>query len=244
MARHIGIVGVSPEGAALFYRLLSRQLAERLGQESDPQYHPRVTLHSKPIRLYLNALNKNDWVVVGGLLRRSADLLAHSGAAFCLTPDHAVQHGVHVAASGSPIPWISMPEMVAGMLAERQCKTVGILGTRWVTKGSAYQTLLGMRGIQQLIPDDEATERIDRIVFDELVYGRVRGDSRDHIYRTIEDFKQRGCEGVVMASSEIPLLLREEESPLPLYNPAEILARAAVDRSLSDPSDDPPSMIG
>lgn len=244
MARHIGIVGVSPEGAALFYQSLSRQLADRLGEETDPNRHPRVTIHSKPIRLYLNALQRNDWVEVGGLLRRSADLLARCGAAFCVTPDHAVQHGVHVAAAVSAVPWLSMPEIVASSLAHHRCSKVGILGTRWVTRGSAYQTLLGLKGIQQLVPDDEATEQLDRVVFNELVFGRVRPASRELVLRVVRDFQARGCEGVVVASSEIPLILPTEASPLPLYDPTVMLAEAAADRSLSDPSEDPPSVIG
>src|SRR5262245_53241499 len=93
LTKHIGIVGVSPEGAALFYRQISRQAARLL----PPQEHPRVSIHNEPLALYIDAIRQNDWHAVGRLLRRSADLLARCGAEFCLSPDNAVQHGIHLA---------------------------------------------------------------------------------------------------------------------------------------------------
>ncbi len=236
MISHIGIVGVSPEGAALFYQEITRELSRRLGQGDGSATHPRLTLHNKPIGLYLDALRRNDWEAVAGLLTRSAELLANAGADFCLTPDHAVQHGVHSAADASPIPWISMPELVAASLAERGVSTVGILGTSWVARGSTYQTLLGLKGIKVIAPPEEESDRLDAIVFEELLYGKVKTESIKFVHSLIGAFKERDCQGVVVASSEIPLVLDEASSPLPLYDASEILAVGAVDRALaSDP---------
>ncbi len=232
MIAHIGIVGVSPEGAALFYQQITRELSRRLGQGEGSASHPRLTLHNKPIGLYLKALRANDWVTVSDLLARSAEVLAQVGADFCLTPDHAVQHGVQSASDSSPIPWLSMPDLVADALSKHGMQSVGILGTNWVARGSTYQTLLGLRGIKVVAPPEAESDRLDQIVFDELLYGRVDEDSTRFVRSLIEWFKDRGCEGVIVAGSEIPLVLPRTGCPLPLIDASEILASGAVDRAL------------
>lgn len=234
MTAHIGIVGVSPEGAALFYQQMTRELSRRLGQGDGAASHPRLTLHNKPIGLYLDALRHDDWQAVSGLLIRSAELLAQAGADFCLTPDHAVQQAVPAAADASSIPWISMPELVADSLSGEGLSSVGILGTSWVARGSAYQTLLGLKGIKVIAPPEAESERLDRIVFEELLFGKVDEDSSRFVRILIDWFKDRGCEGVILASSEIPLLLTGRQCSLPLYDASEILASGVADRALGE----------
>ena len=228
MSSHIGIVGVSPEGAALFYRLVSRHA----GRMRPPNDQPRLSVHNEPLSMYIDAIRKDDWHAVGKLLRRSADLLARCGAEFCLTPDNAVQHGVQLAEVGSPIPWLAIPDLVGAAIAADGRKTVGIVGTRLVSQSSTYQTHLGLRGIQVLAPDPADAETVDRIIFGELIYGYARPESQAEIRRVLDTLAGRGCEAVILASSEIPLVVTPESSPLPLYDSAEILAQAAVSRTL------------
>lgn len=221
---HIGIVGVSPEGAALFYRQFTRQATRLKG----PKEQPRVTIHNEPLSLYIDAIRRDDWHEVGRLLRRSAELLARCGAEFCVTPDNAVQHGVQLAEVGSPIPWLPLPELVATDVANDRLRCVGILGTKLVTHSSTYQTHLGLRGIQVLPPEPDETETLDRIIFNELIYGETRPESRLEVLNIIGHFMKRGCEGVILAVSEAPLLVTSENSPLPVYDASEILAEASV----------------
>lgn len=228
MSGHIGIAGVSPEGAALFFQSVNRRLAET-GRDS--RAWPRVTLHNEPFGLYLDALRERDWMRVGALLRRSADKLAGCGATFCLTPDNAVQHGIHVAEVGSPIPWVSMPDLIADALVGAGCKTVGIIGTKLVTTGSTYQTMLGLRGVQLLAPEQEEVDDLDAIIFRELIYGRCCGQSRERVLSVVKHFQSRGCEGVILGCSEAPLVITPDNSPLQVFDAAQILAVGAVERA-------------
>ena len=230
---HIGIAGVSPEGAALFCQALTRQLALTARTGVDPKAWPRVTMHNEPFGLYLDALRERDWMRVGALLRRSADKLAGCGADFCLTPDNAVQHGIHVAEVGSPIPWLSMPELVADALVSAGCRTVGIIGTKMVTTGSTYQTMLGLRGVQLLVPEGSEIDELDRIIFEELIYGTRRPESQKRAVRIVEQFAGRGCDGVILGCSEAPLVITPDNSPIALFDAAEILAAGAVARALA-----------
>jgi aspartate racemase len=228
LTSHIGIVGVSPEGAALFYRQVTRQAARLL----PPNDQPRISVHNEPLEAYISAIRKDDWHAVGRLLRRSAELLGRCGAEFCLTPDNAVQHGVQLAEVGSPIPWLTMTELVAEAIAADGRKVVGIIGTKLVMSSSTYQTHLGLRGIQVLAPQEDAAETLDQIIFGELIYGEIRPESRIAALDAISNLASRGCEGVILASSEVPLLVSRENSPLPVYDSADILAEASVRRTI------------
>ena len=228
MAAHIGIVGVSPEGAALAHRLLYRQAAE-IAQDID---HPRVTLHNEPLALYIEAVRREDWHGVGDLLRRSANILADAGCEFCFTPDHAVQHGIHLAESGSKIPWLAMTDMVAERVAADGRKIVGLVGTRVVMTGSTYQTHLGLRGVQTLAPEPGEIDDLDRIIFTELIYGRIRPESRDRAGQIAQSLKGRGCEALILAASEAPLLFHGEFG-MPMYDAAETLVEGALRRAFA-----------
>jgi aspartate racemase len=228
VAKHIGIAAVSPEGAALFYRNIFRQASHLL----EPHQHPRVTLHNEPLALYIDAFRTNDWHTIGNLLRRSAEILARSGAVFCLCPDNAVAHGIQLAESGSPIPWLTMPDLVAKAVEADRRKVVGLIGTKMVTTGSTYQTHLGLRGIQVLVPDAGEAEEMDRIIFAELIFGDIRPRSQVTVLRIIDNLASKGCEGVILGCSEAPLLVTQENSHLPIYDAADILARGALHRAM------------
>lgn len=228
MPQHIGIVAVSPEGAALFYQNVTR-LASRM---LPPDQQPRISLHNEPLAHYLDALRHDDWHLVGKLLRRSADNLARCGAEFCLTPDHAVQHGVYLAEAGSTIPWLRMTELVAQSVVADGKKTVGIIGTKLVTRASTYQTALGLRGVHLIAPDEDEADALDRIIFGELIYGRVSPPSQQVFLDVIKRLADSGCEGVILGCSEAPLVVDAENSALPLYDPSELLAVGAVRQAM------------
>lgn len=229
MIKHIGVVGVSPEGAALFIRELSRQTNRIAGGHAQP----RVTMHNEPLSGYLDAIRLGDWHGVAALLAKSAEIVAAAGAEVCITPDHAVQYALHLAEHDTPIPWLSMPEAVAEAIARDGRSTVGLIGTRWVTAASTYQTHLGLRGIQVLSPDGDEADELDRIIVDELLVGEVKSSSRDKVRQIIRNLEARGCEGIVLASSEAPLAVEPGSNGLEVYDAGSILAEAVVRAALS-----------
>ncbi len=224
MSRRVGIVAVSPEGAALCYRQIFRHASRLLS----PDEHPVVCLHNLPLAGYVRAVRAGDWETVGGLLRESADVLASCGAEVCFTPDNAVQHGVHLASATSPVPWLNMTELVAKALERDRREVVGVIGTSVVTKGSAYQTHLGMQGIKVVAPSDEDVAALDEVIYGELAYGRVTSEAKRSVLGVIEALRDRGCDGVILGCSEAPLVVGSDESALPVYDASDILAEGAV----------------
>jgi aspartate racemase len=224
MRTHLGIVGVSSEGAALFYRNLARQASN----VRSPTDQPKISIHAEPLAEYLAAIRRDDWHAIGRLLRKSADMLASCGAQCVMTPDNAVQHGVQLAEVGSPIPWLTMPQLVGEAIAKDNRKRVGIIGTKMVCFSSTYQTQLGLRGIRVSPPNEADANTIDEIIFGELIFGYARPESIEKVRTILAGMAASGCEAIILASSELPLIVSEGVSPLPVYDSNELLAHAAL----------------
>lgn len=230
MAKHIGIAAVSPEGSALCYRDIFRYAAKRLGERG----HPVVTLHNNPLDKYVAAAYRDDWQAIGDLLAASAKVLAAAGAEFAIVPDNLMQHGVHLAESQSPIPWLTMTELVTEAVVTDGRRRVGLIGTKMVMFGSTYQTHLGLKGIRYTVPDEAEADAVDTIIFKELLVGIVRPESTRRLLSVIEHLKEKGCEGVILASTEVPLAIGPENSPLPVYDSTQLLAEGAVRCALGE----------
>lgn len=225
MNNHIGVAAVSPTGAALFYQALSKHAAAHAVRTDEL----RITFHNEPLDQYLWAINHNDWNKVGLLLRRSAELVARCGAKFCLSPDAAVQQAIQLAEQGSPIPWLSMTDIVAAAVAKDGRKKVGIIGTRLVMESSTFQIPLGVRGVQVVPPDESDRVEIDRIIFEELIKGTITPKSMTFTTELFGKLKYvHGCEAIILAGSETPLLITPDNTTLPVYDAASLLATEAI----------------
>jgi aspartate racemase len=126
------------------------------------------------------------------------------------------------------VPWLHIAEEVAAAAAAKGVKRLGILGTRYLMEGPVYPPNLKACGIAHEIPLPEQRERINDVIFNELVYGRFRDDSRRDFQAIIRSLGERGCDAVVLGCTEIPLLIEEGQSPLPAFDSTRTLARAAL----------------
>jgi len=226
-AKHIGIVAVSAEGAALCFRTICMEGAALFGRHA----HPEITLHAVPLADYMNPIYRGQWKDVGEMLLSSAQKLQKVGAQFLICPDNTVHQGIDLIREQSPLPWLHIAEEVAAAAAARGFHRVLILGTRYLMEGPVYPPKLQAVGIGYVIPPPEARERINNAIFDELVYGRFELATRSYFAQVIEEHKQRGCDAVVLGCTEIPLLIAEQDSTLPTLDSTRILARAALRES-------------
>ncbi len=224
MAKRIGIVGVSPEGSSIFYRMIGRRVADL----PPGGVHPEVLLHNVAFSLYVEAIRRDDWSAVASYLALSAEVLSRAGADFCVLPDNATHHALPLASASSPLPFLNMTELVAEAVQRSGHEHVGLIGTRYVMSGSTYQTVLGLRGIKLHVPGDEDAEAIDRIIFEEAVRGSVSERSIDRVSAAMDRLAKNGCETVILGASEASLMLRHESLPLSVVEPIALLADAAI----------------
>lgn len=224
---HIGIAGVSGEGAALCYRTICTEGPALLG----PHAHPEVTLHTPSFAAHVKCLESGDWPGVGALLLESARKLAAAGADFVVCPDNTAHQAMPFVEPHSPLPWLHIAEVVAAAAAARGCRKLGLTGTRWLVESEVYPEKLAPHGIAWLRPEPAQRERVSRIIMDELVYGVRKPSSIADVVAVIEDLARRGCDAVVLGCTELPLVIDDGNSPLPTLDSTRLLARAALRRA-------------
>lgn len=229
MSAPIGIVACSSEGAALCYRTLCLEAGERLGAHA----HPEVVMHGHSLHRYVQALDAGDLELVATLMLDSARKLAKAGAAFLICPDNTVHQAMPLVLPKSPLPWISIADAVTKAAHQRQLRRLALLGTRWLVASEVYPSALAVRGIACVRPNEAERDRVSQHIMDDMVCGRfteaARTDCRAVIARLRDEAQ---CDGVVLGCTELPLLLAEADSPLPLLDSTRLLARAALDRAL------------
>ncbi len=222
--RHIGIVAVSSEGAALCYRTICLESVAILG----PHEHPEISLHGFSLGSYQRLIDDDRWDAVGERMLESAARLVRSGAELLICPDNTVHQGLDLVRERSLAPWIHIAEEVSEEARRRRFKRVGILGTRFLMEGSVYRSKLAPIGIDYRIPNTEQRARINQIIYDELVYARFITESRAYFQNVIRELGDSGCDAVALACTEIPLLISAADSLLPILDSTRILARAAL----------------
>jgi aspartate racemase len=227
MVLPIGVVGCSAEGAALCYRTICVEGAQRLG----PHAHPEVAMHTHSLADYVECLKRGDIDGVGELMLSSARKLEAAGAAFLICPDNTIHQAMAYVLPRSPLPWLHIAEVVAGEAMRRGLRRVGITGTRWLVDSEVYPEPLGRHGLDFVRPSPEQRAEVDRIIMDELVRGEFRPESTARLQAVIAGLKAQGCDAVVLGCTELPLVLSDVNSPLPTLDSTRLLARAALARA-------------
>lgn len=228
MPKHIGIVACSAEGAALCYRTICDEAPAIMGRHR----HPEVSMHTYCLGDYMDQVYAGNWQGVADLMLSSAEKLAKCSADFLISPDNTIHRAFHLVALKSPLPWLHIVEEVAKQAKAQGFCRLAVTGTKYTMEGPVYPQKLAASGIDYLMPEAEERERIDRIIFDELVNGIFRPESRAYLQQVIGRMKEEACDAVVLGCTELPLIIDDSSSPLPTLDSTRLLARAAVQRAL------------
>jgi aspartate racemase len=228
MTKHIGIVGCSAEGAALCYRTICAGGAAFLG----PHAHPEISMHAPSLSLYVDCLERGDRQGVADLMLASARKLASMGADFLISPDNTIHDAIELVLPHSPLPWLHIAEVVADEASSRGFHRVGILGTRWLVDSNIYPEKLSAHGLSFMRPTRDERDEINRIVMEELTCGLFRPDAVVYHQRVIARMKKDGADAVALACTEIPLIMNDGNSPLPVLDSTRLLALAALRRAI------------
>jgi aspartate racemase len=167
-------------------------------------------------------------------LLESVNKLASIGAQFAVCPDNTVHQALPLIKSKSPIPWLHIADAVSDEANLKGFKRLAVLGTRYLMEGPVYRERLDAAGIDWRIPATADRERINSIIFDELVYSRVSPASQAELSAIIDMLSQtESCDAVVLGCTELPLAVTADVSSLPTLDSTRLLARAAIRHSAS-----------
>ena len=226
--QHIGIVACSAEGAALCYRTICIEGAQYMG----PHAHPEVSIHAPSLTDYTKHFDHDDWESVGALMLVSANKLAQAGADFLICPDNTIHQAFPYVEPASPLPWLHIVDVVAEAAVARGFRRLGLTGTRWLVDSDVYPDRLNARGLTCVRTTDEERDEINRIIMDELVCGRFTDAAVAYVQQVMGRMKDDGCDAVILGCTEIPLIMSDDNSPLPTLDSTRLLARAALRRAV------------
>lgn len=229
MAKHIGIVACSAEGASLCYRTICTEAPVIMGE----YMHPEVSMHTYPLGEYMIHIRSGNWQEVAGLMLASVNKLAEIGADFAVCPDNTIHQAFEFVRPNSPIPWLHIAEVVAQEAEQHGYKKLAILGTKYLMTGPVYPASLEKFNLSWEIPNKNEREKINQIIFRELVNGIFTEDSRYYFNQVIQRMKNQGCDAVVLGCTEIPLLVDPTDCPLPVLDSTRLLARASIHEALA-----------
>jgi aspartate racemase len=194
--------------------------------------HPEVSMHTYSLAQYMKNIYRNDWKSVAELMLSSANKLANTGANFLICPDNTIHQAFPYVQPRSPLPWLHIAEVVAAEAISRGFGRVGLTGTRYLVESEVYPEKLTATGLTCVRPETAERLEIDRIIMEELVYGVFKPEAVAYFQNVIARMEHQGCDAVVLGCTEIPLIMSDSNSPLPVLDSTRLLARAALRRSV------------
>ena len=228
--KRIGIVAHSAEGGALCFITACREGQQRLGAH----LHPEIVLSAIPMGLSMPGWEADDHALVAAQLRRGVEQVARAGAEFFVCPDNTAHLVLDEIAATLPIPGLHIARVVCREIRAHGWRAAGLLGTRWTMTGAVYARALEAHGLERLVPPPARREQIDRAIFDELCLGRFEPGTTALFVESIRELAAAGADCAILGCTEIPLIISDENSPLPVLDSTRLLARYAVQEALSE----------
>ncbi|MFX0036886.1 MAG: aspartate/glutamate racemase family protein [Candidatus Hermodarchaeota archaeon] len=228
MVKHIGIVACTAEGAALCYKTICIEAQDHLFKYR----HPEITMHTPPFSDYMQHIWNNNWEGVAMLMLNSAKIVAKAGANFIICPDNTIHQAYYLMISESPIPWLHIAEVVAEEAKQKKFRHLGILGTKYLMNSTVYPDALKKLRITCEIPEVPDQDKIDRIIFEELLNDVFSEESRKEVNKIIQKLAKNNCDAIVLGCTELPLLVNTNDCTVPTLDSTRLLARAAIKKAL------------
>ncbi|HSR31601.1 MAG TPA: aspartate/glutamate racemase family protein [Anaerolineae bacterium] len=225
MHKRIGILGgMSPESTVAYYEYITRTYTERFGDYG----YPEIVIYSVSFQPYVDWPDQGHWDRVAQGLSEAAQRLAMAGVDFILIATNTMHLVFDQVQAAVDVPMLSLLHATADAIRAHGLRTVGLLGTRFTMEKAFYQDALARQGINILVPDASDRAYVNRIIYDELVAGQIRDESRAGFVSVIHKLVERGAQGVILGCTEIPLLVSEADAGVLLFDTTTIHAEAAL----------------
>lgn len=225
----LGIIGgMSPESTVSYYQIINREINSRLGGNSSAD----LLMHSVNFETIAALQRTGDWQAAGKVLAASAVKLEQMGAQAIVLATNTMHKVAPTIEAAVSVPLIHVVDATAAAIKVQNLRQVALLGTRFTMSDGFYSERMRNLGITTLVPSEKQQHEIHRVIFEELCRNRFTEAAKQYYLDTIADLKQQGAEGVIFGCTEIGLLLKQEDCPLPVFDSAEIHALAAVEFAL------------
>jgi aspartate racemase len=228
----IGLIGgLTWESSAEYYRLINEMVYERLGG----RHSASVIMHSLDFDPVDQLMHEGDWEQISARILEVARSLKSSGSdcvLICCNTLHMVADKVSEAIN---IELINVIDVIAREIKSKGMAKVGLMGSTFTMRNNFYRDRLFSRyGIETIIPPEEDMDLIMTVIEKELGRGVIKDRSREIFLKVIDQMVERGAEGVILGCTEIPLLVKQSDTDVPVFDSTYLHSKAAVDISLSE----------
>ncbi len=218
--------GMSWESTTEYYNIMNTEINKRLGNHHSAE----VIIYSLDFENIKNLHFKADWDGVATMLIERAVKLEQAGAkgiVICTNTMHLVADKIQEKIS---IPIIHIVHETAKNVKDANVKKIGLLGTKDTMEKPLYKDIFKEDyGIETVTPSEKDRIRINDIIYEELVFGVIKESSKKEFLQIIDNLIQQGAGGVILGCTEIPLLIKQEDVSVPIFDTTTIHALAAVD---------------
>lgn len=225
--KHIGIVGVTAEGSAHCYRLIVSMATKYL---DSPKMHPEISIHNFSFHEYYNVgpTVSEGWDRVHDKLLLSIKKLKEIGADFVVIPANTVHHNFCYLEEKSSLPIINIIDLAIDECERQQVRTVGLLGTSFIMKSDLFKNKLLKKNIAQILPCEE-----DQIYVDDMINDFISNRSNlSKSNKLIKIIDKMNCDYIILACTELPLILKSYDTSMQFINTTALLAAAALKRAI------------
>ncbi len=228
--KKIGILGgVSPESTVSYYEYITREYVRRMGDFS----YPEIIIYSVRFQEFVDLGRQERWDLLVRKIVTIFQALQKAGADFGLIAANTLHMVFERVSSQTPIPLVSIVNATAEAIRNESMTKVGLLGTKITMTRDFFKKNLEAQGISTLVPEKENQLLLNHVIYEELARGIIKTESKEKIIRIVEHMKQKGVEGVILGCTEIPLLLKEADCDIRLFNTAQIHAEKALNYAIS-----------
>ena len=221
----IGLIGgMSWESTVTYYQLINETIKEQCGG----LHSAKILMYSVDFAEIEECQANGEWEKSGEILANVAQNLEKAGADFiviCTNTMHKVLPRIQESIN---IPIIHIADATADELEKQKIKKVALLGTKYTMTQDFYKEKIIARGIEVMIPEETDVEIVNRIIYEELCLGEIREASKTEYIRIINQLKDEGAEGIILGCTEIGLLIKQEDSSLPVFDTTQIHAKVAA----------------
>ncbi len=229
----IGMIGgMSWESTVPYYRIANETVARRLGG----LHSAKIVLASVDFDEVEKLQRAGDWEAAGRMLAETARTLEGAGADFlvvCTNTMHRVAPAIEAAVS---IPLLHIADAAAAEMKAKGVRTAGLLGTRFTMEQDFYRARLRERhGIEAIVPPEADRELVHRVIYDELCLGKVLDGSRGEYRRIMRGLVGEGAQAIVLACTEIPMLVGPGDAAVPVIDTTALHARTAAEWAIDGP---------
>lgn len=222
----IGLIGgMSWESSSEYYRILNETVKKTLGG----LHSAKCIMYSVDFGEIVEIHENGRWDEVGRIIADIALILERGGADFIVICTNTMHKMTDIIESNISIPLLHIADATGEKIVERGMKTVGLLGTKFTMEEDFYKGRLKRNfNIETIIPTEDERTVVNDIIYNELCLGVFNEDSRTAMKQIIHSLADRGAEGIILGCTEIPLLIEEKDSPVPIFNTTKIHSQAAV----------------